>query len=130
MTSMHWSCMSAKTSDIPARSIKGTGKTTFSSGTPFFPRGADPILFETAGSDLQCAKIDAPWLAGRIRPAITWKWSESAEEMMVNRMVDSVIDVLKEHNVDKGKVGIDIMDMRAYQAFTNKGIIWSTLGQR
>jgi Xaa-Pro aminopeptidase len=42
--------------------------------------------------------------------------------MMVNRMVDSVIDVLKEHNVDKGKVGIDIMDMRAYQAFTNKGI--------
>lgn len=86
------------------------------------PRGADPILFETAGSDLQCAKIDAPWLAGRIRPAITWKWSESAEEMMVNRMVDSVIDVLKEHNVDKGKVGIDIMDMRAYQAFTNKGI--------
>ena len=86
------------------------------------PRGADPILFETAGSDLQCAKIDAPWLAGRIRPAITWKWSESAEEMMVNRMVDSVIDVLKEYNVDKGKVGIDIMDMRAYQAFTNKGI--------
>ncbi len=86
------------------------------------PRGADPILFETAGSDLQCAKIDAPWLEGRIRPAITWKWSESAEEMMVNRMVDSVIDVLKEHNVDKGKVGIDIMDMRAYQAFTNKGI--------
>lgn len=86
------------------------------------PRGADPILFETAGSDLQCAKIDAPWLDGRIRPAITWKWSEGAEDMMVNRMVDSVIDVLKEHNVDKGKVGIDIMDLRAYQAFTNKGI--------
>jgi Xaa-Pro aminopeptidase len=86
------------------------------------PRGADPILFETAGSDLQCAKIDAPWLEGRIRPAITWKWSESAEEYMVNRMADSVIDVLKEHKVDKGRVGIDIMDMSAYQAFTKKGI--------
>ena len=56
------------------------------------PRGGEPILFETAGSDLQCAKIDAPWLEGRIRPAITWKWSEGAEDMMVNRMVDSVID--------------------------------------
>jgi Xaa-Pro aminopeptidase len=86
------------------------------------PRGGEPILFETAGSDLQCARIDAPWLDGRIRPAITWKWSEGAEDMMVNRMVDSVIDALKEHNVDKGKVGIDIMDLRAYQAFTAKGI--------
>ena len=26
------------------------------------PRGGDPVLFETAGSDLECAKIDAPWL--------------------------------------------------------------------
>lgn len=86
------------------------------------PRGGEPILFETAGSDLQCAKIDAPWLEGRIRPAITWKWSEGAEDFMVNRMVDSVIEVLKEHKVDKGRVGIDIMDMSAYQAFTKKGI--------
>ncbi len=86
------------------------------------PRGGEPILFETAGSDLQCAIIDAPWLAGRIRPAITWKWSESAEEYMVDRMADSVIEVLKEHKVDKGRVGIDIMDMSAYQAFTKKGI--------
>ena len=35
------------------------------------PRGGDPVLFETAGSDLECAKIDAPWLKGSIRPAIT-----------------------------------------------------------
>src|ERR671915_556954 len=38
------------------------------------PRGGEPVLFETAGSDLECAKIDAPWLDGNIRPAITWKW--------------------------------------------------------
>lgn len=86
------------------------------------PRGGEPVLFETAGSDLQCARIDAPWLEGRIRPAITWKWSEGAEDFMVNRMADSVIEVLKEHKVDKGRVGIDIMDMAAYQAFTKKGI--------
>jgi len=36
------------------------------------PRDGEPVLFETAGSDLECAKIDAPWLNGNIRPAITW----------------------------------------------------------
>jgi hypothetical protein len=40
------------------------------------PRGGEPILFETAGSDLVCAKMDLPWMEGRIRPAITWRWSE------------------------------------------------------
>jgi len=86
------------------------------------PRGADPVLFETAGSDLECAKIDAPWLKGRIRPAITWKWAETAEEMMAERMAQSVYDVLKEHGVEKEKIGIDIMDMRAFQAFQKLGV--------
>ena len=63
------------------------------------PRGGDPVLFETAGSDLECAKIDAPWLAGRIRPAITWKWSETAEQMMADRMVESIVEVLREEGV-------------------------------
>ncbi|MBI1724180.1 MAG: aminopeptidase P family N-terminal domain-containing protein, partial [Candidatus Tectomicrobia bacterium] len=88
-------------------------------------RGAKtPVLFETAGSDLECARIDAPWLEGNIRPAITWKWSETAEQMMVNRMADSVLDVLKEQKVDykKGRVGIDIMDIQAFNAFTEKGV--------
>ena len=31
-------------------------------------------------------KIDAPWLEGNIRPAITWKWAETAESMMADRM--------------------------------------------
>ena len=51
------------------------------------PRGGEPVLFETAGSDLECAKIDAPWLNGNIRPAITWKWAETAEQMMADKMV-------------------------------------------
>lgn len=87
------------------------------------PRGAEtPTLFETAGSDLQCARIDAPWLKGNIRPAITWKWSETAEDWMVNRMVDSVGEVLADNGIPKdGRIGIDIMDMQSYTAFTNKG---------
>jgi Xaa-Pro aminopeptidase len=86
------------------------------------PRGGDPFLFETVGSDMQCAKIDAPWLKGNIRPAITWKWSETAEEMMAKKMAGSIYDVIKEHGLEKEKIGIDIMDMQAYQALTDIGL--------
>ncbi|MFC1946203.1 M24 family metallopeptidase [Chloroflexota bacterium] len=81
------------------------------------PRGGKPVLFETAGSDMQCAKIDAPWLEGRIRPAITWRWSEGAEEYMADRMAQSVYDVLKENGVEKGKVGMDLFDYRTMESF-------------
>ena len=48
-------------------------------------RGGEPVLFETAGSDLQCAKIDLPWMEGRIRPAITWQWAEGAVPYMAEK---------------------------------------------
>ena len=86
------------------------------------PRGGDPVLFETVGSDMECAKIDAPWLKGNIRPAITWKWSEGAEDMMVKKMAKSIYDLLAENGVDKGKIGIDIMDLRAYEALKDLGL--------
>jgi Xaa-Pro aminopeptidase len=86
------------------------------------PRGGEPVLFETAGSDMVCAKMDLPWMEGRIRPAITWKWSESAQEWMVNRMADSVLEVLREHKVEKERVGIDSLDMSSLSAFQDKGV--------
>jgi len=86
------------------------------------PRGGDPVLFETAGSDMECAKIDAPWLKGNIRPAITWKWAETAEQMMADRMVDSVYRVLEENGVTKEKIGVDMMDPSATAAFERKGL--------
>ena len=86
------------------------------------PRGGEPVLFETAGSDLECAKIDAPWLKGNIRPAITWKWAETAEQMMADRMVDSVYRVLEENGVAKEKIGVDMMDPSATAAFERKGL--------
>jgi len=81
------------------------------------PRGGDPVLFETAGSDMECAKIDAPWLKGNIRPAITWKWAETAEPMMAGRMVASVCRVLEEHGVTGERIGVDMMDPSATAAF-------------
>lgn len=86
------------------------------------PRGGDPVLFETVGSDMECARIDAPWMEGRIRPAITWKWAEGAEEYMARRMAQSIYEVLREHGVEKEKIGIDIMDMRAFQALNDLGL--------
>lgn len=86
------------------------------------PRGGEPVMFETVGSDSECAKIDAPWLDGRIKPAMTWKWAEQAEEYMAKKMANSVFDVLKEAGVEKEKIGIDVMDLRAYQELGDLGI--------
>src|SRR5918999_1280728 len=86
------------------------------------PRDGEPVLFETAGSDLECAKIDAPWLNGNIRPAITWKWSETAEQFMVEKMAKSVHDVLVENGVEKEKIGIDVYDPGAAEAFQALGL--------
>jgi len=84
------------------------------------PRDRPPVLFETVGSDMVCAQLDAPWLETEVRPAMTWKWAEGAEEEMADRMAASVYEVIKEARVEKERIGIDVMDMRAYQALTNK----------
>ena len=86
------------------------------------PRGGDPVLFETVGSDLVNAEIDAPWLRQGVRPAITWKWSEGAEPEMAARMAGSITDVLREAGVHKEKIGIDVMDMVGYEALTKEGL--------
>ena len=80
------------------------------------PTEGDPVLFETVGSDLECAKIDAPWLDGNVRPAMTWRWAEGGEPLMVGKMADSVYDVLKEAGVENEPIGIDVMDMGAFEA--------------
>src|SRR6476646_913532 len=86
------------------------------------PNGGEPVLFETAGSDLQCAKIDLPWMEGRIRPAITWQWAEGAVPYMAGRMAESVMDVLKEHGVTKERIGVDNFDMPSLEAFQKTGL--------
>jgi Xaa-Pro aminopeptidase len=86
------------------------------------PVEGDPVLFETVGSDMECAKLDAPWLNGQVRPAMTWRWAEGGEQMMVGRMADSVYEVLKENGVENEPIGIDVMDMQAFEALKGRGI--------
>ena len=86
------------------------------------PREGEPVFFETAGSDMHCARIDLPWLEDNIRPAITWQWAEGAVPHMAQRMVESVLEVLKENGVEKEKIGIDNLDMPSLQAFKDAGV--------
>src|SRR3984893_6562496 len=43
-------------------SYQGNGKYKINSRDAVVPTGGEPVLFETAGSDLQCAKMDLPWM--------------------------------------------------------------------
>jgi Xaa-Pro aminopeptidase len=87
------------------------------------PNGGEVVLFETAGSDLHCAKIDLPWMGdNNIRPAITWQWAEGAVPYMAGRMAETVVDVLKQNGVAKEKIGIDNLDMPALKAFQDAGV--------
>ncbi|WP_448600875.1 M24 family metallopeptidase [Thermoflexus hugenholtzii] len=103
-------------------SFQGNWKYNINIRYAVVPNGAPPVLFETAGSDLECAKIDLPWLEGRIRPAITWQWAEGAIPYMARRMVDSIIEVLEEHGVRNERIGIDNIDMAALEAFQERGL--------
>ena len=103
-------------------SYQGNWKYNINIRYAVLPNGGEPILFETAGSDFHNAKMDMPWMVDRVRPAMTWQWAEGAVPYMAERMADSVIEVLKEHGVEKERIGIDNLDMPALKAFQDKGI--------
>jgi Xaa-Pro aminopeptidase len=86
------------------------------------PHNGEPILFETAGSDLQCAKIDLPWQKDRIQPAITWQWAEGAVSHMADRMAGSIHDVLATNGLTKERVAVDNVDMASLGALQRADI--------
>lgn len=86
------------------------------------PHGGEPVLFETAGSDLECAKIDLPWQEGRIRPAITWQWAEGAVPYMADRMAQSIREVLEASGLAHERIGIDNVDMASLGALQRAGL--------
>jgi Xaa-Pro aminopeptidase len=103
-------------------SYQGNWKYNINIRYAVLPRDGEPVLFETAGSDLECAKIDMPWMQGDIRPAMTWQWAEGAVPHMSNRMVESVIEVLNEAGVRDERIGIDNVDLAILEAFQRKGL--------
>jgi Xaa-Pro aminopeptidase len=103
-------------------SYQGNWKYNINIRYAVLPNGGDPILFETAGSDMQCAIIDLPWMENRIRPAMTWQWAEGAVPHMAGKMADSVIEVLDASGVKSERIGIDNLDMAMLKAFTEREI--------
>jgi Xaa-Pro aminopeptidase len=103
-------------------SYQGNWKYNINIRYAVLPNGGEPVLFETAGSDLECARIDLPWMEERIRPAITWQWAEGAVPYMAGRMVDSVIEVLDGAGVRNERIGIDNVDLAVLGAFQEPGL--------
>jgi Xaa-Pro aminopeptidase len=68
-------------------------------------RDSEPILFETAGSDMEAAKLNCPWMYNKVK-----------------NMVSGVVDVLRENKVANEKIGIDLMDMWVHEAFKEAGV--------
>ena len=69
-------------------SYQGNWKYNINIRYAVLPRGGDPVLFETAGSDMRNAFLDLPWLGEEnIRPAMTWQWAEGAVGEMADKML-------------------------------------------
>jgi len=81
----------------------------------------EPVLFETAGSDLHCGEIDLPWMEGRIRPAITWQWPKARCRTWPGAWRRACRRI-EEQGVAKEKIGIDNFDMPSLEAFQKTGI--------
>ncbi len=103
-------------------SYQGNWKYNINIRYAVLPRDGEPYLFETAGSDMRNAMLDLPWLGERIQPAMTWQWAEGAVSEMADKMVGTVLEVLKMHGVQDEKIGIDNFDMPALHAFEKAGI--------
>jgi Xaa-Pro aminopeptidase len=103
-------------------SYQGNWKYNINIRYAVLPNGGEPVLFETAGSDLICAKMDMPWMEGRIKPAMTWQWAEGAVPHMAGKMADTVVEVLDEHGVKNERIGVDNFDWPSLQAFQERKI--------
>ena len=83
-------------------SYQGNWKYNINIRYAVLPRDGDPVLFETAGSDMRNAFLDLPWLGEEnIRPAMTWQWAEGAVGEMADKMVATVKQVLVDNGVHK-----------------------------
>ncbi|MFQ5912046.1 MAG: M24 family metallopeptidase [Nitrospinota bacterium] len=83
-----------------------------------------PILFETVGEDTECVKLHTPWLADRIRPAITYLFAEAAFDAQLARYAAQIQETLKEAGLNPGEdqLGVDTMDFITHEAFRAAGI--------
>ena len=88
------------------------------------PKGSAPILFEIGTRvDFQLRPAGAPWLKGRVKPAISWGRGAVPEEVgAVDRCVAQIKDTLTEYGVEEEPIGFDLMDVLLLKALQRAGI--------
>jgi len=88
------------------------------------PRDEDPILFEIGTRvDFQLRPNGAPWLKGRVKPAISWGRGAVPQEVgSVHKCAAQIKDTLAEYGLEKEPIGFDMMDVLLMKALEQIGI--------
>jgi Xaa-Pro aminopeptidase len=88
----------------------------------FLPRGGEPILFES-GSAGAARRLYSPWIADRVRPAITWsRGGIPNADRAADRLAAEIVKIMIDHGVEKEPLAIDWSDMVVLDALRRAGI--------
>jgi Xaa-Pro aminopeptidase len=88
------------------------------------PAKGDPVLFETAG-DMETYKMHCPWLKGKIRPAVIYRFVPAGPMMYYLKLhIKQIKDCLIELGINlKGdKIGVDGIDPFVLESFKEAGV--------
>lgn len=84
------------------------------------PVDADPILYDPAAP---AKRQNCPWIADRVLPAVgSMRGSIPPEAGMVEKVAESIKDVLAKYKVADLPLGADIVDIPLFEGLTSKGI--------
>lgn len=82
-----------------------------------------PVLFETVGIDTEVVRMNSPWIADRLEPAITYMFAGPAFGTQLKRFVSQIGAELKKHAVSlTDPIGVDTLDFVSHGAFKEAGI--------
>ena len=86
------------------------------------PRGTEPFLFES-GSATKARQIYSPWIADRVRPAITWSRGGIPNfDKAADRLATSIKQIMTDYGVEKEPLAIDWTDIVLLDALRRAGI--------
>ncbi len=86
------------------------------------PHGGEPILFES-GSAGAARRLYSPWIAERVRPAVTWSRGGIPNcDAVADRLAASVKSIMAEYGVGDEPLAIDWTDIVLLDALKRAGI--------
>ena len=87
------------------------------------PRGGEPILFES-GSAGAARRLYSPWIADRVRPAVTWSRGgiPNGDKVADILATASIKKIMAENGVEDEPLGIDWTDIVLLDALRRAGI--------